>query len=198
MARFTYFSKHALKRIGQRTKLNYFVIADMLDYGGAIDVGVETVFDRKHWLFYSELDDCCFVAVQDSITGLVVTVLPLDYHENLAWKVDANSLVEAKEKSFHYNLNDTNKSKEPPSIIIVKARYMSDQDYQKTAMLTKFKAADYNDDLFKVLKDESFESEVNYHCKLKRIDVLKVHEITIALGNDGEPLTIDWNSNVEV
>lgn len=198
MARFAHFSKHSLKRIGQRTKLSYFLIADMLDYGRAIDVGKEVVFDRKHWLFYSNLDDCCFVAIQDSFTGLVITVLPLDYHQNLAWKVDSNSLIEAKEKASNYNQYDQNKSNCYPSIIIVKARYKSDDGYQKTVTLTKFKAADYNDDIYSVLKDKSFESEINYHCKLKGIDTMKIHDIAIALGNDGEPLTIDWNSDVEV
>jgi hypothetical protein len=170
----------------------------MLDYGGAIDVGVEIVFDRKHWLFYSELDGRYFVAVQDIFTGLVVTVLPLDYHSNLTWKVDSNTLINAKEKACEYIPNDTTKSKEPPSIIIVKARYMSDHGYQKTSTLTKFKAAYYNDDIYNVLKDESFESEVDYYCKLKGIDIMQIYEIIIALGNDGEPLTIDWNSDVEV
>ena len=170
----------------------------MLDYGGAIDVGVEAVFDRKHWLLYSDLDDCFFVAVQDRYTGLVITILPLDYHENLAWKIDSNSLIAAKEKSSNYNPANTNKSKVPPSIIIIKVKYKSDDSYYKTATLTKFKASDYNNDLYRVLKDKSFESEVYYHCKLKGIDSMKIHDISIALGNDGEPLMIDWYSNVEV
>ena len=169
----------------------------MLDYGGAIDVGKEAVFDRKHWLFYSDSDDCCFVAVQDALTGLVVTVLPLDYHENLAWKVGEEPLLEARQKASTYIPINANSLIEPPSIIIVKARYMSDEGYQKTATLTKFRSSDYKDDLFNVLNDKSFESEVNYHCKRKGIDTFKVHEISIALGNDGEPLSIDWASDVD-
>lgn len=193
MARFAHFSKHALKRVGQRTKLNYFTIADILDYGGAIDIGTEPVFDRKHWLFYSEVDETCFVAVQDAVTGLVVTVLPLDYHENLAWKVGEEDLAEAKKIASTSTPRDANSSKTPPSIIIVKARYLTNEGYQKTVILTKFKASDYKSDLFSVLKDESFESEVSYHCNRKGIDTSSIYEVAIALGNDGEPIAINWD-----
>lgn len=193
MARFSHFSKHALNRIGQRTKLNYFTIADILDYGGAVDVGTEPVFDRKHWLFYSDIDASCFVAVQDAVTGLVVTVLPLDYHENLAWKVSEEDLSKAKSIATTFKLRDVKSSSVPPSIIVVKARYMSREGYQKTVTLTKLKASDYKSDLFNVFNDESFESEVNYHCGRKGIDVSTIYEVTIALGNDGEPISIDWN-----
>lgn len=75
MGRFAHFSRHALKRIKQRTGVNYFSIADILDGRMAVDIGQEPVFGRRHWLFYSEPDDCCFVAIQDSMSGLVITVL---------------------------------------------------------------------------------------------------------------------------
>ncbi|MCK9453502.1 MAG: hypothetical protein M0Q90_17555 [Bacteroidales bacterium] len=195
MPRFAHFSRHALKRIGQRTTLNYFSIADMLDFGGAVDIGSEIVFDRRHWLFYSEEDNCCFVAIQDAFTGLVITILPLDYHENLAWKIKDEHIEEAKRKSSSHTRADVAKPKEPPSIIIVKARYISVQGYQKTSTLTKFRSSDYRGDLYNVLNDKSLESEIRHHCKIKGIDHSSVYAITIALGNDGEPLVIDWKSN---
>ena len=195
MARFAHFSKHALKRISQRTTLNYFSIADMLDYNGAIDVGSELVFDRKHWLFYSAVDNCCFVAVQDALTGLVITVLPLDYHENLAWRINDEVIEEAKRRSTSYTRVKKDVPRERPSIIIVKARYISDDGHQKTSTLTKFRSSDYKDDLFKVLSDKSFESEINHHCNRKGIKTSTIYELTIALGNDGEPIVIDWISN---
>ena len=197
MARFAHFSKHALKRISQRTALNFFSIADILDCGLAVDVGKELVFDKRHWLFYSDVDSCCFVAVQDALSGLVITVLPLDYHENLAWKISDEAIVEAKRKSSSYVPVVKDVSKEHPSIIIVKARYMADEGFSKTSTLAKFRSSDYKDDLFNVLRDKSFESEVNYHCKRKGINPSRVYEIAIALGNGGEPLIIEWNSNVD-
>lgn len=195
MTRFTSFSKHALERVSQRTTLTYFSIADMLDFGGAVDVGTEIVFDRKHWLFYSEEDDCCFVAVQDAFTGLIITVLPLDYHENLAWKIQDEHLEEAKRKSLSHKKSYIATPKEPPSIIIIKARYMSLDGYPKTSTLTKFRSSDYRDNLYNVLSDKSFESEISHHCKRKGIDHTSVFEISIALGNDGDTLIIDWKKN---
>lgn len=194
MARFTHFSRHALKRIGQRTKLDYFSIADMLDYGGAIDVGTEIVFDRKHWLFYSDIDDDYFVAIQDSFTGLVVTILPIDYHENLAWKISRELLPQAKQKSATYASTNSSNSNQSSTRIILKARYMSDDGYPKTSTLTKFESSNYKDNPANVLNDNSLDSEVHYHCKRKGIEISKVFEISISLGKNGQPLWIDWNS----
>ena len=195
MGRFAHFSRHALKRIKQRTGVNYFSIADMLGGGIAVDIGQESVFDRRHWLFYSEPDDSCFVAVQDSMSGLVITVLPLEYHANLAWKVSADDCRKAKTlaTSWTGSVNSHSSSTIRPSIIIVKARYTSDAGYAKATTLTKFKASDYGSDLCKVLNDGSFESEVIYQCKKKAIDPSTLIEVSIAIGNDGEPLTIHWN-----
>lgn len=193
MARFAHFSKHALQRISQRTKLNYFSIADILDYGGAIDVGTEPVFDRKHLLFFSDIDDCFFVAIQDSITGLVVTVLPIDYHENIAWKIEADAFLESRRLAYNcLEMNREESAKVPASILIVKARYLSEEGYQKTVTLTKLKSAEHGEDLSNILNHESFESKILAHCKRKEISPFSLYEITIALGNDGEPLSIDW------
>lgn len=194
MARFAHFSKHALKRIGQRTKLDYFFIADMLDYGGAIDVGTEIVFDRKHWLFYSGIDDDYFVAIQDSFTGLVVTILPLDYHENLAWKVNSELFPQAKQKASTYTPTNSSNLSKSPTRIILKARYMSNNGYPKSSILTKFESSDYKGDLTKVLNDKSLNSEVCYHCKRKGIEISTVFEISISLGKNGQSLWIDWSS----
>lgn len=198
MARFAHFSKHALKRITQRTGVNYFSIADMLDFGGAVDIGKEPVFDRRHWLFYSEPDECCFVAIQDPMTGLIITVLPLDYHENLAWKVSVSDCHKAKKlwAASPELAGSYDAPKIPPSIIILKARYMSSDGYAKATTLAKFRASDYNNDVYRVLNDRSFESEVIYHCKRKDIDPSSLIEVSVALGNDGEPLTILWDGSV--
>ena len=133
MGRFAHFSRHALKRIKQRTGVNYFSIADILDGRMAVDIGQEPVFGRRHWLFYSEPDDCCFVAIQDSMSGLVITVLPLEYHANLAWKISLDDCQKAKTlaTSCAGSVASSSASNIPPSIIIVKARYASVEVTQK-------------------------------------------------------------------
>jgi hypothetical protein len=193
MARKAHFSRHALARIGERAKLDYFTIADMLDFDGGVYIGSEFVFDRKHYLIYSEPDDCCFVVIQDDLSGLVITVLPLDYHENLAWSVNEELIQEAVCKASTFVSVKENESKEDPTIIIVKVRYRADNGYLMTKNLTKYKAKDYRSDLFKVLKDKAFESDVFYHCKKKGLNANKIHGVILTLGGDGEPLIIDWD-----
>jgi len=60
-------------------------VAALLDYRLTIPVGVRG--RAIHHLFFSPPDAQCFVAVQDSEDGAVITVLPIDYHESCAWQV---------------------------------------------------------------------------------------------------------------
>ena len=59
--RFSYFSNHALQRIEQRTLLEPNEIADIIDFGLAIDTGKELIFEKTHWLIYSIKDECHFL-----------------------------------------------------------------------------------------------------------------------------------------
>ena len=97
MQAFTHFSRHAFERIGQRTKLSCEEIASILDRGLVFNTGKKPGFNRNHLLFYSEPDDDCYVAIQDGLTGTVVTVLPLDNPGNLARKVTPDDCPKAKE-----------------------------------------------------------------------------------------------------
>jgi len=97
MATFTFFSKHAFKRIAQRTLLTYEEIALILDKGFYINAGAEPGFNRDHLVFFSHKDEKCFVAIRDHYSGKVVTVLPLDYHKNLAWPISDSIIVKARE-----------------------------------------------------------------------------------------------------
>ena len=79
-----------------RLSLTPAEVADLLDWNLAVDIGVETGTDRVHRLFYSVPDSMCFVAIQDAGDGAVVTVLPIDFHDNIAWQVDVHALEAAK------------------------------------------------------------------------------------------------------
>ena len=141
--RFTYFSEHALKRLNERTQLTVDCVADIIDMGLAIDTGTEPVFNRKHWLIYSKLDKSFFVVIQDAYTGFVVTVLPMEYHENLAWKVDEMCFIEAKNNIEGNNipamLHEFRKrlNSEPPKSIQIKIRYVDSRNAAKTKSLFK-------------------------------------------------------------
>lgn len=93
----TNFSFHAYARVFDRISLSHQELAHILDAEKAFNIGQENKSNRVHKLFYSEKDDICFVAVQDIKTGTVITVLPIDYHENIAWKISLASQNIAKQ-----------------------------------------------------------------------------------------------------
>lgn len=97
MQAFSFISKHAAKRVSIRTDMTSAAVAAQLDQGLFVDLGKVPGFSRQHLLFYSELDDECFVAIRDSVVGTVVTVLTLEYHANLAWPVSSAQCENAKQ-----------------------------------------------------------------------------------------------------
>jgi len=91
-----HFSYHAFQRVKGRISMPHYELAKRLDGDLAINIGDEPNTNRVHKLFYSELDYMCFVAVQDSQTGMIITILPIDYHENIAWSVPIELQQQAK------------------------------------------------------------------------------------------------------
>jgi hypothetical protein len=80
-----------------RLSLSPAEVADLLDWNLAVDIGIESGTNRVHRLFFSAPDGVCFVAVQDQLNGAVVTVLPVDFHENIAWQVSLSAEGTARE-----------------------------------------------------------------------------------------------------
>ncbi|MEK6607336.1 MAG: hypothetical protein AABZ30_06720 [Myxococcota bacterium] len=76
-------------------------VAALLDLGLAVPIGVEADGRIVHRLFFSELDRQCFVAVQDR-DGSVITVVPLDYHQTLAWPVSLAAQDQARRLAADY------------------------------------------------------------------------------------------------
>ena len=101
----SFFSKHAFKRIAQRTLLTYEEIGLILDGGFYVNTGTEPGFNRDHFVFYSHKDEVCFVAIRDHYSGKVITILPLDYHKNLAWPITESTIAKAQE-IYPYSLLD--------------------------------------------------------------------------------------------
>jgi hypothetical protein len=91
------FTRHAWSRVIGRLSLAPAEVAALLDYDLVVDVGIEPGTRRVHRLFYSVPDGMCFVAVQDQECGAVVTVLPIDFHETLAWPVSTAAQETARQ-----------------------------------------------------------------------------------------------------
>lgn len=198
MHRFTYFSEHAMKRVNERTKLTTNDIADIIDIGLAVDTGTERVFNRKHWLIYSKVDGCFFIAIQDAYTGLVVTVLPIEYHENLAWKVDECFFSKAKS---NIELNDISSmlqefkkklNHEPSKVIQVKIRYLDHYGVAKTKNLFKLPAADFNYSSKNVPIDNRFKHSIKQLSELKGVNPLSIFEVLLSSKKEPSPHIIAW------
>jgi len=196
--RFSYFSNHALLRIEQRTSLEPDEIADIIDFGLAVDTGTEPVFEKKHWLIYSIKEDCYFFIIQDKFTGLVVTILPTQYHDNLAWPVDSESFIQAKnnieqnsisekqqEFSRQFNLETTQNIK-------VKIRYL-DLNYEaKTKTLFNLPAIEYDYNSAKVPIDNSFKNNINQHLRIYEIKESSVFAVLLSYKKNEPPRILNW------
>lgn len=197
MNRFTHFSRHALKRIEQRTSLTYLEIAKILDCHMFVDIGREPGFNREHRLFYNIKDSAHFIAIQDIHTGGVVTILPLDYHENISWKIKGNQLkaaqlIASKPTIEYENYEKVDSDKHLPSIFIIAAHFNDEEGNQKTKEILKIEAEQYNRDLPLLLKCESLEMRVNESFVKKGISSASVWSVSIRLGKNGERVYFSW------
>jgi len=87
----TLLTNHAKERLAERTKLSVEMFAQQFDNFETVSVGYRRAAGHWHRLFYSLPDEKYFVAIQDMRNGDVITVLPLEYHETLAWPISDKS-----------------------------------------------------------------------------------------------------------
>ena len=93
---------HANEKIEERLLMSAETLCELLDDGIVVITGEETSSNRHHKVFYSPLNKMCFVAIQDHKTGHIITVLPLDYHQNKAWVISYDAQLMAKEMMHGY------------------------------------------------------------------------------------------------
>jgi len=112
-------TKHATQRLAERTTLTHDELFGLIHNQLCVIVGIEPFTNRLHKLIYSESDKTHFVAIQDMATGEVITILPLNYHENLAWKISEEKLQLAVFKvspELHSSLYPEEEAAKDPSI----------------------------------------------------------------------------------
>ncbi len=99
------FRKHAKQRIKERTKMTTQDISNLLGRGVHVNLGSKPGIHKSHLLLYSVVDSQYYVLVQDKNNGDIISFLPLEYHENLAWKVPEEHRVLALEKATKFNVD---------------------------------------------------------------------------------------------
>jgi hypothetical protein len=196
--RFSYFSNHALQRIKQRTLLEPNEISDIIDFGLAVDTGTEPVFEKTHWLIYSIKEDCYFFIIQDKFTGLVVTILPTQYHDNLAWSVDNESFDQAKNNIEQNSIFDKRLefSKqfniEKIQNIKVKIRYLDLNNEAKTKTLFNLPAIEYDYNSDNVPIDNSFKNNIHQHIKRTDIKESSIFAVLLSYKKNEPPRILSW------
>ena len=102
---FSYPSSHAALRIRQRTSMLPQELMYLIDKNVYIDITQEFGpygIHKRHLLFYSPKDHYYYVAIQNELTGKVITVLHLNYHKQLAWPITEQQCKAARQVYFDY------------------------------------------------------------------------------------------------
>lgn len=203
----TNFSFHALNRVTGRLLLGHSELANIIDNQLTLDVGQEVNSNRVHKLFYSHRDNMCFVAVQDVKTGTIVTVLPIDYHNKIAWIVSTESQKQAKclflkventpavyeskgDDSEHPDIADTATTETQPSIFKISVRLVDSFGfYRKILNIGSMPAAMYDYSIELLIMDENFISylaeEIGKKANSALIFPFYTDFVAISLGNRG-------------
>jgi hypothetical protein len=92
-----FFTKHGLERLMERVRMQPMELIHILFHEEKyIPVGIEQKKKRRHHcLFYSQRDRQCFVAVVDYCKQQIITILPVDYHQNICWTIHMDTIQDA-------------------------------------------------------------------------------------------------------
>ena len=177
----------------QRTRLSCEDIARILDRGLAVNTGRVPGFNRNHLLFYSAPDDNFFVPIQDELTGTVVTILPLDYQETLAWKVSKEDCAKARELVLRAPKEEN--SQQAASLakaFVISSYFLDGEGNQKAKAILKIAAAPYQHDVKALLDDTSLFARLDELTKASGIECRTILGYSVRLGNHGTPIAIDY------
>lgn len=189
MAGFTHFSRHAFQRVAQRTGLSCEDVTRILNRGLTVNSGQVPGFNRNHLVFFSVPDKAFFVAIQDALTGTVVTILPLEYQANLAWKITEQDC--AKAKALLLNAPPIQTETPSASVFVISGHFLDADGTQKTKVIHRIASVRYRDELKMLLADDELFSELHKMAEAKGIDAKRMFGISVRHGNHGDPVAID-------
>lgn len=185
MSAFTHFSRHGSQRVSQRLAISAEELAEMLDHGLFVNTGSKPGFRREHLVFWSLKNDEAFVAIRDALTGTVVTVLPLEYHDNLAWPISEEVQLEAKALA---------KKGVPKRVkirrIYVGVTYTAEDGSPKTKNLHSEPGEPYNGNLDCFVSRGGLKN-LKEMCEAKDISMDSVTAVLVRSGSKGIPRIIE-------
>lgn len=207
-----HFSYHAFQRVKDRISMPHCELANLLDDDLVINIGDEKNTNRVHKLFYSEMDNMCFVAVQDCKTGMIITILPIDYHENIAWLVPIEFQLEAKRlilKEEYIPIQAVELPAEgyavqaKPQVFKVSASVVNEYgEYVCNMQLGSWQSRPYGQSIDALVSDKNFLNSIKHiiNEKITSAEQMKqyVQTICIKLGKKGASVFYDKSELIPV
>jgi hypothetical protein len=192
MSQFTCFTKHSELRLLQRSILTEENLIKILDAKVFINIGTEPGFNREHRLIFSISDQAHYVVIQDAHVGRVVTILPVEYHNRISWKVKDSEMI-AAEKLAHKHAAELVKANKlsqdnPLNKFIITAIFLEGTE-RKCKQLFSFK------------EHSNKPMTVKSINKTRIFDFIKDNKITNLIGVSIKNKTsgcmefFDWNNN---
>ena len=189
---------HAHEKIEERLLMPAETLCEILDDDLVVTTGGETSTNRYHKVFYSPLNKMCFVAVQDCKTGHIITVLPIDYHQNKAWVISNDAQIMAKD-IMHRHLKEKEEQK-IQRIKKIQARlnfrvfaYLEEEDKGiiDKIFICSWKDESLQADLGELLKNDKFLDYLFKRLRKKRTTLkiksnILIKRLSVQLGSKGE------------
>ena len=201
LRRTTTFTIHALDRVAERMDLPRTELAEILDTGRAVTLGVDEYSNRLHRLFFSRVDEQFFVAVQDAKSGDVITVLPLEYYANIHAYVKEDQVVEAAALLGYPPPDVSNMPGVMPkpapgintgvTVIRISSVIRRDDGRPMIKNLGSWPSEHAPAELVELIHQPGFLSEMRCRAREKGIELRPPFEFKFQMGNKGEPVCVE-------
>jgi len=196
----THFSRHAFERVLERLTLEPDEVAELLDWRLVVPIGEEKGSGRVHLLFYSEPDRLCFVAVQDRFSKTVITILPIDFYENINTRVPWPLQAQARDLATRHHLHPAAQEAceelpdEPASaptplpLFKIRCVVMNIEESRRNLNLGSWPAVHYEQSVERLLRDLDFLAQMRAKIASQLQPGEYAAGLVIHLGKKGEPI----------
>ncbi len=190
----TQLTDHAKMRLKERTSLDESAFVAQLANYQTVSVGYRRGVNHWHRLFFSAADRCHFVAIQDISNGDIITILPLDYHENLAWRIDEV----AKENAVYKASPEIHAELYPPPATPTRSAKMAITGVfapkSKKENLGSYRFQDVPSSAAAALADDIFVSKLFQKLDQRGAKLEQLEEILLYNKKTGHFLKLGWHS----